>query len=197
MIKNIGLFCGSSMGINPLYKQQAQEFGILLAQKKITLVYGGAYIGLMKIVADSVIERGGYVIGVMPHLLAEMDITHPQIHEMHIVGSLHERKTLIAELSDAFVTLPGGFGTLDELSEMLSWSQLNITEKPLAIFNIGGFFDDLIRYLDHCVAEKFLRREHRDNIIIEDDPTRLLENIERHKHVSADSKWVEELKNMV
>jgi uncharacterized protein (TIGR00730 family) len=197
MIKNLAVFCGSSMGSDNVYKQQAREFGRLLALKKIRLVYGGASIGLMKALANSVLDNGGYVIGIMPNLLSRMEIVQQGIHELHLVGSMHERKTIIAGLADAFVALPGGFGTLDELSEILSGSQLDVIRKPLALFNINGFFDDLIRYLDRCVAEKFLRQEHRDNVIIETDAPRLLERLETYRPVPVDSKWVDELKNML
>jgi uncharacterized protein (TIGR00730 family) len=197
MIKKLGVFCGSSIGSNTVYKHHAQELGKLLAIKKIKLVYGGAYIGLMRVLANSVIDNGGYVIGIMPHRLAEMDIVHPGIQEMHLVGSMHERKAIISGLSDAFVAMPGGFGTLDELSEILSWIQLDMVRKPFAIFNINNFFDYLLRYLDHCVEERFLRHEHRHNIIIEKDAHRLIERIETHEPVSVDSKWVDELKHML
>jgi uncharacterized protein (TIGR00730 family) len=197
MIGNLAVFCGSSMGSNHAYKQLVQEFGRLMALKKIRLVYGGASIGLMKVLADSVIDHGGYVMGIMPDLLARMEIVHQGLHEMHVVGSVHERKAAIVSVADAFVAMPGGLGTLDELSEILAGTQLDMVRKPLAIFNINGFFDDLIHYLDHCVTEKFLRQEHRDNIIIETDASRLLEKLETYRPVVVDSKWVDELKNMV
>jgi uncharacterized protein (TIGR00730 family) len=161
------------------------------------LVYGGANIGLMKILADSTLEHGGYAIGVMPHILVSKEIAHTGLNEIHIVNSMHDRKTTITGLSDAFIALPGGLGTLDELAEIFSWSQLEIVKKPLALFNIHGYFDYLIRYLDHCVSERFLRTEHRNNLIIDDDALRLLEKLETFKPVMVDSKWVDELKHML
>ncbi|MCX6235519.1 MAG: TIGR00730 family Rossman fold protein [Bacteroidetes bacterium] len=196
-MKSIGVFCGSSMGRNGVYKKHTAELGRLLAVKGIRLVYGGANIGLMKILADSTLEHGGYAIGVMPHILVSKEIAHTGLNEIHIVNSMHDRKTTITGLSDAFIALPGGLGTLDELAEILSWSQLEIVKKPLALFNIDGYFDHLIRYLDHCVSERFLRTEHRNNLIIDDDASRLLEKLETYKPVMVDSKWVDELKHIL
>jgi uncharacterized protein (TIGR00730 family) len=185
------------MGNDSIYRVNAAQLGKLLAEKGICLVYGGANIGLMKILADNALEHGGEVIGVMPHVLVLKEIAHTGLSEIRIVKSMHERKATIAELADAFIALPGGFGTLDELAEVLSWTQLDIVKKPIALFNINGYFNYLTRYLDHCVAERFLRPEHRDNIIIEDDAARLLERMETYEPIEVDSKWVDELKHMI
>jgi hypothetical protein len=195
-MKHIGVFCGSSMGRLRIYCEQAAELGEQLARRQISLVFGGADIGLMKMVADSVLKNGGKVIGVMPQILVDKEILHPSLSEVIIVDSMHERKARIASLSDAFIALPGGFGTLDELAEILSWNQLEVISKPLALFNIDHYFDHLIRYLDHCVEERFLRTEHRNNILVEEDIHLLLDRLMTFEPVQVHSKWVDELKVM-
>ena len=195
-MKSICVFCGSSMGSEKVYQQKAFALGKLLAENNITLVYGGANIGLMKVLADTVLTFGGSVEGVMPGMLVEKEIAHQNLTKLHIVDSMHERKLLMANLSDAFIAMPGGFGTLDELAEVFTWIQLEIINKPCAIFNVIGYFDHLISFLDHSVNERFLRHEHRNNIIIDSDENRLLEKIISFKSIPVDSKWVDELKLM-
>lgn len=195
-MKNIGVFCGSSMGLLAIYREQAVALGEQLARRRISLIFGGADIGLMKMVADSVLKHDGKVIGVMPQILVDKEILHPSLSEVMIVDSMHERKAKIASLSDAFIALPGGFGTLDELAEILSWNQLEVISKPLALFNINHYFDHLIHYLDHCVEEKFLRIEHRNNILVEEDVHVLLDRLMTFVPVQVHSKWVDELKVM-
>jgi hypothetical protein len=184
------------MGASPQYREQAAELGKVIALGGYHLVYGGANIGLMKILANGVMEHGGAVTGVMPSRLARLEILHDKIDEVILVDSMHERKARIAELSDAFIAMPGGFGTLDEMAEILSWNQLDLIQKPLALFNINGFFSHLIQYLDHCVEEKFLRPEHRHNILIEENPGRLIERLVTFNPVRPHHKWVDELKLM-
>ncbi len=193
-MESICVFCGSSMGIEKVYQQKAFALGKLLAENNITLVYGGANIGLMKVLADTVLTFGGSVEGVMPGMLVEKEIAHQNLTKLHIVDSMHERKLLMASLSNAFIAMPGGFGTLDELAEVFTWAQLEIINKPCAIFNVNGYFDHLISFLDHSVNERFLRHEHRNNIIIDSDENRLLEKIISFKPIPVDSKWVDELK---
>ncbi|MCD6112477.1 MAG: TIGR00730 family Rossman fold protein [Bacteroidales bacterium] len=193
-MKSICIFCGSSMGKGDIYKNKAKELGKLLAKKNIALIYGGADIGIMRILADTVLENGGKVIGVMPKILEDKEITHKHLTELHIVEDMAQRKKMMADLADAFITLPGGFGTLDELSEILTWYQLEITEKPLAIFNINGFFDEFLKFLDTAVEQRFLRIEHRKNIIVEDDEEKLLQKLQNYTPIKIDSKWVDELK---
>lgn len=193
-MKSICIFCGSSMGKGDIYKNKAIELGKLLAKKNIALIYGGADIGIMRILADTVLENGGKVIGVMPKILEDKEITHKHLTELHIVEDMAQRKKMMADLADAFITLPGGFGTLDELSEILTWYQLEITEKPLAIFNINGFFDEFLKFLDTAVEQRFLRIEHRKNIIVEQDEEKLLQKLQNYTRVEIDSKWVDELK---
>jgi uncharacterized protein (TIGR00730 family) len=195
-MERIGVFCGSSMGRSACYKEQAVLLGKVIAQSGLGLVYGGANIGLMKAIADSVMEHGGSVTGIMPIRLAQYEIVHQGIHEIILVDSMHERKAKIAELSDAFIAMPGGYGTLDEMAEILSWNQLDLIQKPLALFNINGFFHHLICYLDFCVEERFLRIEHRNNILVEDDPERLLQKLRSFKPLRPHNKWVDDLKMM-
>jgi hypothetical protein len=184
------------MGRLMIYREKAAELGEQLAQRQITLVFGGANIGLMKVMADSVLKMGGQVTGVMPQILVEKEILHQSLSEVIIVDSMHERKAKIASLSDAFIALPGGFGTMDELAEILSWNQLEVISKPLALFNINNYFDHLIQYLDHCVNERFLRIEHRNNILVGEDSSSLLDRLLTFKPVQVHSKWVDELKLM-
>ncbi len=195
-MKTLGIFCGSSMGRLMAYREKAAELGEQLARRQITLVFGGANIGLMKAVADGVLQNGGKVIGVMPQILVEKEILHESLDEIIIVDSMHERKAKIAGLADAFMALPGGYGTLDELAEILSWNQLEVISKPLALFNIDNYFDHLIRFLDHCVDERFLRSEHRSNILVGEDCTDLLDRLMTFRPVKVHSKWVDELKMM-
>lgn len=192
-MKNICVFCGSSRGFDRSYEAGSREFGKVMADEGFNLVYGGANIGLMKVVADEVLAGGKEVYGVMPHFLADKEIAHESITRMHLVGSMAERKQVMADISDAFVILPGGVGTMDEFFEALSWNQLRIMNKPIAILNIKGFFDHLISFLDHALEEKFLRKEHRMNLIVEQEPGPLIEKLKVFKFVEP-VEWVERLK---
>lgn len=194
-MKTICVFCGSSMGSRPVYREKAREFGKLLARKNIDLVYGGSNIGLMRVLADTVMEFGRKAIGVMPENLAKREVAHRGITELHVVGSMHERKALMAELSDAFVVFPGGFGTLDEMFEMFTWIQLSLVDKPCGILNINGYYDQLLRFLDHCVEEQFIRSEHRANVIVDTDMTCLLEKLWDFQPAQVE-KWIDRLKEM-
>jgi uncharacterized protein (TIGR00730 family) len=196
LMQSLGVFCGSSMGSDMSYRTHAVRLAELMVQQQIELVYGGANIGLMKVLANTILDNGGRVTGVMPDFLVNKEIVHENLTKLHIVNSMHERKAMIAKLSDAFVAMPGGFGTLDELAEALTWYQLEIAAKPIAIFNVNGYFDHLIAFLDHCVKERFLRSEHRNNIIIDDNPEKLLFKLKSFKPIEVDGKWVEELKQM-
>lgn len=193
MIRSICIFCGSSTGFNPDYGNAARRMAKLLLRENITLVYGGANIGLMGILADTILESGGRVIGVMPRSLVEKEVAHQGLTEMHIVGDMQERKALMSDLSDAFITLPGAYGTLDELFEVLTWNQLNIVNKPVGLLNINGFFNPLLAMLDHSVNEKFLRIEHRKILIAEEKEDVLLRLLINYKPVIAE-KWIEGLK---
>jgi len=195
MIKTICVFCGSSMGNNGVYRHKAEDFGRMLVKNNISLVYGGSNIGLMHALADTVLDAGGKVTGVMPGHLADKGLVHQHLTEMHIVGSMHERKALMAELSDGFVAFPGGFGTLDEVFEILSWIQLAIIEKPCAFFNIAGYYDHLLTFLDHCVSENFIRQEHHHNLIVENDENLLLRKMLDFTPLHVD-KWIDRLREM-
>jgi uncharacterized protein (TIGR00730 family) len=193
LMKTICVFCGSSVGRNENYKNKARSLGRILANEKITLVYGGGNIGVMREIADSVLENGGEVIGVMPRHIVEKEIARKHLTKLHIVETMHERKALMAELSDAFIALPGGFGTFDEMFEVLTWNQLEIINKPVGILNIDGYFDHLLAFISHAVAEKFVREEHQNNLIVEDDEQILLEKLAGFKPQKAE-KWIDRLK---
>lgn len=194
MIKSIGIFCGSSEGADLAYREAAIEIGKLLANYKITTVYGAGNIGLMGHLADSVLENHGTIIGVIPELLTGREIMHDNLSELHIVDSMASRKTLIIEMSDAFIAMPGGFGTFDELMEVLTHYQLEISSKPCGILNIKGYFNHFIQQIDFAVQEKFLRIEHRQNLIIDERPDVLLKKILDFEPVIIDKNWVTQLK---
>ncbi|MCE7008486.1 TIGR00730 family Rossman fold protein [Kibdelosporangium philippinense] len=170
----ICVFCGSAAGTKPRYAAAAAELGKLLAKRGITLVYGGASVGTMGIIADAALEAGGEVIGVIPTSMTDREIAHQGLTELHVVSTMHERKALMAELSDAFLALPGGAGTLDELFEIWTWYQIGVHSKPIGIANIDGFYDPLIAMVDHMVAEGFIRASYRDFITIETDLEKLV-----------------------
>lgn len=193
MIKKICVFCGSSLGTSPVYAGGAQRLARILLNRNITLVYGGANVGLMRILADSVLEGGGRVIGVMPRSLVEKEVAHQNLSEMHIVEGMQERKAMMADLSDAFIALPGAFGTFDEIFEVLTWNQLGMIRKPIALFNLEGYFDPLLAMLDRAVEEQFLRPEHRNMLQVSNDASRLLTLLENYQPVTA-HKWIERLK---
>lgn len=165
-MKNICVFTGSSTGKNPRYMDMAQTLGTAIAERGMGVVYGGATIGLMGGVADACLEGGGPVIGVIPRALADLEVAHSGLTELHIVGSMHERKALMAERSDGFIAMPGGLGTLDELFEIWTWAQLGEHSKPVALLNVVGFFDPLLTYLDHVVEEGFIKADHRRMLIV-------------------------------
>jgi uncharacterized protein (TIGR00730 family) len=181
------------MGSDPVYAERAQRLAGFILTKGISLVYGGANVGLMQVLADTMLEGGGRVVGVMPKSLVAREVAHTRLTEMHIVKGMQERKALMADLSDAFIALPGAYGTLDELFEVLTWNQLGIVVKPIGLLNIKGFFDPLIRMVDHAVAEKFLRPEHRSILQVENDEATLFEMLEAWHPVTAE-KWIERLK---
>ena len=193
-MKSICVFCGSSMGTRPEYRQASSDLGRLLLEKQINLIYGGANVGLMKILADTVLAGGGEVIGIMPRLLVEKEVAHLNLTKMHIVESMSERKSLMVELSDAFIAMPGGFGTLDELAEVITYNQLRLTDKPIGILNIAGYFDLLLGFFSHSAEEGFLRHEHRQNLIVDDDVNSLLTKMALFQPVEMD-KWLKDIKS--
>lgn len=155
------IFCGSAAGKGDEYLQQAQAFGEMLAQEKCDLIYGGASIGVMGKIADVVLENGRRVVGVMPQSLVEWEVAHPNLSEFRVVDTMHQRKQLMYDESDVFIALPGGMGTLDELCEIVTWAQLKYHEKPCFVYNLNGFYDHLLKHLDHCVDQGFLSQAHR------------------------------------
>jgi len=185
----ICVYAGSNHGANPSYAEAAAELARLLAGREIGIVYGGGKVGLMGVVADAGLEAGGEVIGVMPQALIDREVGHDGLTELHVVGSMHERKALMAELSDGFVALPGGAGTLEELIEIYTWSQLGIHAKPMGVLNVDGYYDALAALLDHAVQEGFLRREHRAAMHAEVTPEALLERFEGWRPATV-GKWL-------
>ncbi|BAP42112.1 TIGR00730 family Rossman fold protein [Pseudomonas sp. LJDD11] len=183
------VFCGSSAGSDPVYMDQATRLGEALARAGIGLVYGGASVGLMGAVADAALANGGEVIGVIPQALKQKEIAHPGLQDLRVVNSMHERKALMAELSDGFIAMPGGVGTLEELFEVWTWAQLGYHEKPCALFNVHGFYDGLSAFLTHVVNQAFLKDEHRQMVIVKDDVAGLLEAIENYQPPKV-VKWI-------
>jgi uncharacterized protein (TIGR00730 family) len=183
-MKSICVFCGASPGTRPAYADAARRFGTLLAERNMTLVYGGSASGLMLVLADTVLAAGGTVIGVIPRALVDREIAHTGLTELHVVGSMHERKQKMADLSDAFVALPGGFGTLDETAEILTWRQLGLHDKPCGLLDIAGFFTPLLRFFDHAVDEGFIAAKQRGMLVADDDPARLIDRLAVSGHAA-------------
>jgi uncharacterized protein (TIGR00730 family) len=184
------IFCGSSRGARPEYAEATVELARLLAERGIGIVYGGASVGLMGLLADTAMEAGGEVVGVIPNALERKEIARHGLTELHIVDSMHERKALMAELSDAFIALPGGSGTLEELFEVFTWSQLGLHRKACALLNVAGYYDGLATFLDHAVEERFLRAEHRAMLLCERTPASVLDALERFEPPLVD-KWID------
>lgn len=174
-LRRVCVFCGASAGRDPRYAEVARMVGESLARRGIELVYGGGAVGLMGAVADGALAAGGRVTGVIPVGLVDRELAHQGLTDLRIVTTLHERKAVMAELSDAFLALPGGLGTLEELAEVLSWAQLELHAKPVGALDVGGFFGPLVAYLDHAVREGFVAPRHRDLLLVDDDLERLLE----------------------
>ena len=183
------VFCGSSAGHDPVYLETARAVGEALALNGIELVYGGASVGLMGAVADAAITKGGHVIGVMPQALADKEIAHKGLSDLRVVGSMHERKALMAELADGFIALPGGLGTFEELFEVWTWAQLGYHRKPCALLNAGGFYDKLTDFLDDVVERGFVKPIHRAMLIVESDPAALIQAIRAYEPPKVD-KWI-------
>lgn len=190
MIKRVLVFCGSSPGARPEYAESADALGRLLAQRQLGLVYGGAKVGLMGAVADGALAAGGEVIGVIPRKLVEHEIAHPGLSELHEVSTMHERKALMAELADAVIALPGGTGTLDELFELFTWSQLGLIRMPIGLLDVAGYWQPLLALLDHMVAERLLRAEHRQTLLVSADAADLLDQLASYRHEASD-KWLD------
>jgi uncharacterized protein (TIGR00730 family) len=182
-INSICVYCGSSLGRLAAYSSAARSVAASLVSRNITLVYGGASIGIMGKVADEVLSLGGKVIGVIPQALADKEVAHSNLTELHITQSMHERKLRMAELADGFIALPGGIGTLEELFEIWTWAQLGIHNKPCGLLNVAGYYDALIHFLDHVLAEQFVNQHHRDRLLVESNAEALLERFTQFQPV--------------
>jgi hypothetical protein len=189
-MKRVCVFCGSSKGARPEYEIAARAMGQALVKRGIGLVYGGGYVGLMGVIADTVMKAGGEAIGVIPKALFEKEVGHRGITELRIVGSMHERKALMADLSDAFVAMPGGYGTFEEFCEVLTWAQLGFHRKPCGLLNVGNYYAPLLTLFDQAVSERFVKIEHRSLILKETDPERMLDILESYTPPMLD-KWID------
>jgi uncharacterized protein (TIGR00730 family) len=190
-LQHVCVFCGSSPGARPLYVQAARHLGQALARRGLTLVYGGARVGTMGQLAQAALDAGGHVIGVIPRALVQMEVAHTGLPDLRVVDSMHERKALMADLSDAFIALPGGLGTIEEFFEVLCWSQLGLHTKPCGLLNVGGYYDRLTAFLDHTVQEQFVRASHRGRVLVEQDADALLDAFGRYQAPRADkAEWI-------
>ncbi|MDA3954721.1 MAG: TIGR00730 family Rossman fold protein [Bacteroidales bacterium] len=185
-MKKISVFCGSSPGNSMIYTKTAQKLAIYLANNNITLIYGGSKVGLMGELANEALLKGGNVIGIIPKHLKDKEVAHTELSELRVVDTMHQRKKMMEELSDAFIALPGGLGTTEEIFEMLTWAQLNLHKKPCAFVNVNGYFNFLIDFLNNMVLEGFLEKEYRDMIIIEDNIETIFDQFTSYKHPIID-----------
>jgi uncharacterized protein (TIGR00730 family) len=190
-MKNVCVYCGSNAGAKPIYTERAIALGTQLAKRGLGLVYGGGNVGLMGVVADAVLAAGGEVIGVIPEQLVNWEVAHKGVTKLEVVGSMHERKARMFDLSDGFIAMPGGFGTLDEMFEMLTWRQLGIGDKPCTFLDVDGFYEPLIAMLDRMVTERFLHPDQREDLWHGDDIDAMLTWMEAYQPAAA-SKWMDE-----
>ncbi|MFZ4413719.1 MAG: TIGR00730 family Rossman fold protein [Bacteroidales bacterium] len=193
-IKSICVFCGSSTGENEIYAEAAKSLGKLMVNQGIALIYGGAKVGLMGIIADEVLANGGKTIGVIPDFFSDKEIAHTQLTELIYVKSMAERKAVLAELSDAFIAMPGGFGTLDELFEMMTASQLDLHKKPVGILNVNHFYNALIAQVDRMQSDQFMKLIHREMLLDDENPMDLIEKMRNYQPPSQE-KWIRKIKN--
>jgi uncharacterized protein (TIGR00730 family) len=190
-MRQICVFCGSRSGVSYAYEEGARRLGRELAKAGITLVYGGGRVGLMGVLADTVLGSGGEVIGVIPKALVRREVAHAGLSDLRVVGSMHERKALMSELSEGFVVLPGGIGTLEEFFEVLSWAQLGVHSKPCGLLNIEDYYEPLLAFLDHAVVRGFLSEEHRSMVLVETEPELLLEAFARYQAPEV-AEWIDQ-----
>lgn len=186
----LAVYCGSSPGGDPAYADAARALATEMARRGIGLVFGGGHIGLMGTIADAVLNAGGEAIGVIPAALRDKELAHKGCSELHIVSTMHERKALMADLADGFIAMPGGFGTLDEMFEMLTWGQLGYHPKPCGFLNVAGYYDALFTFLDNCVEARFVTRVHREMIIAASEPSALLDEIADFRPPDQ-AKWLD------
>jgi uncharacterized protein (TIGR00730 family) len=189
-MKSICVYCGSSPGRLEAYSNAARALAGALVARNIRLVYGGAGVGIMGLLADTMLQLGGQAVGVIPEGLVRREVAHKHLTELHVTQSMHERKMLMAELSDGFIALPGGIGTLEELFEVWTWAQLGLHKKPCGLLNIAGYFDALTAFLDHAVAEQFIKQLHHSILIVERDPEALLDRFDSYVPPAV-TKWME------
>ncbi|MFC1483928.1 TIGR00730 family Rossman fold protein [Candidatus Neomarinimicrobiota bacterium] len=191
------VFCGSSPGARPEYRQAAERLGQILVERKLGLVYGGARVGLMGKLAETVFHAGGEVIGVIPAALVEKEVAFKELHDLRVVDTMHERKALMAELADGFLALPGGLGTLEEFLEVLTWGQLGMHAKPCGILNVNGYFDHLLAFMDRAVTDTFVREEHRSMLLVHEDPAQLLNLFDTYQPPTLDkAHWILSINNL-
>lgn len=188
-MKNIAVFCGSSFGKNDIYTEQAELLGEAIAKKGLGLIYGGAKVGLMGVIANAALDAGGKVIGVLPHFLQTKEIAHTELTELVLVDTMHDRKAKMSELCDGVIAIPGGYGTMEEFFELLTWGQLGLHKKPVAILNINGFYDGLITLIDNMVTQGFLKQFNRDMLLVDDNIEKLLIKMEHYTPPPA-NKWI-------
>jgi uncharacterized protein (TIGR00730 family) len=197
-MKRICVFCGSSPGADPSYTNAAEELGRILAEKKITLVFGGGSVGLMGCIARSVTEAGGSVTGVIPKELFDREVAFTGTSDLRVVGSMHERKAIMAELSDGFIAMPGGLGTVEEFFEVLTWAQLGIHRKPCGLLNVKGYYDRLLGFVDYIESQKFIDRGHRRMLLVDNNPLSLLKKFEAYRPPVTDkARWALNFKNNI
>lgn len=189
-MKRVCVFCGSNRGRRPIYAQAAQNLARVFLEQEIGLVFGGGRVGLMGLLADAMLAGGGEVVGVIPQALVARELAHPAVQTMHVVRSMHERKALMADLSDGFIALPGGYGTFEEFCEVLTWAQLGLHAKPCGLLNPTGFFDPLLALFDHAVAEQFIVDKHRELLVVDEDPQRLVARMQTHRLPQV-QKWID------
>jgi uncharacterized protein (TIGR00730 family) len=190
-VQSLCVFCGSRQGLDPAYTKAARLLGTMLAEANIRLIFGGGHVGLMGVVSNAALEAGGDVIGVIPRSLVERELAHAGLTDLRIVGSMHERKALMSDLSEGFITLPGGTGTLEEFFEVLTWAQLGEHEKPCGLLNVAGYFDPLLSVFDHMVHKGFLSQSNRALVLVESEPERLLKRIESYQPPKT-AKWIDQ-----
>jgi uncharacterized protein (TIGR00730 family) len=190
-MRRICVFCGSSTGKDAIYSDCTRRFGAEMVKRRLGLVYGAGNIGLMGVLADEVLHTGGEVVGVIPQALVNREVAHEGLTERHIVSTMHERKARMADLADGFAALPGGFGTADELFEILTWAQLGLHAKPIGLLNTAGYFDPLLAWLDHMVAQGFLKPEHRRLLLTFEKPEGLLDALLAYQPGTIPTKWID------
>jgi uncharacterized protein (TIGR00730 family) len=190
-VRRVCVFCGSSPGARPAYADATAELARVLVAEGLGLVYGGARVGLMATLADTTLAEGGEVTGVIPRALVEKEIAHNGLSDLRVVRSMHERKAVMADLSDAFVALPGGLGTLEELLETYTWAQLGLHQKPCALLDVDGYYAGVVEFLSHAVVERFLREEHRAMLIVDREPRALIDRLKRFEPGAVTPKWID------